>query len=191
MRVRLKKLKQSNVVLSRRFAFPPDAKPSDRFTVTVRYLSPAIFAEKQEQMKVKVVGANGKNVAEPDADELRKALVNDILIHTVEKIDDVDDKGESLGGVPIRKLRGLIQMSPEVIAESGGLEAVLSGDATSSSPGIREEALDNITVLLEESPEFFNWLMKVCGDLSNFQDEDWEKQAKNSGSGHDTNTAQQ
>jgi hypothetical protein len=175
--MRLSQLKKESVI-TRRFAFPPEAKPTDRFTVDLSYLSPALFAEKREQVKVKIVGGGRKRASdEINEQEFKKLLISDVLVHTIKKIE----------GCTLRKLRRLVSMSPEAVAAAGGLDTELVMDPGGEK---KQESLDNITDLLDECPDFFNWLVNVATDLGNFQDEEWEEQVGNLKPGQATSTAQ-
>jgi hypothetical protein len=177
--MRLSQLKGKESVITRRFAFPPNAKPSERFTVNVHYLSPALFDEQREKVKVKIVDGGGKRKGseEISESEFKKLLIADILVRTIEKIE----------GCTIAKLRRLVNMSADAVAAAGGLDAVVPMDPT--DPATKDEAIDNISFLLAECPEFFNWLVNVCTDLGNHQDEEWEEQVGNLRAGQATNSA--
>jgi hypothetical protein len=167
-RIRIGSVKGDGMGLQRTYAYPAEAPHSERFHVTLKYLSPSLFAEQQDKNRIKVKsnGRRGREAEEPSIKQYRETMAKEVLIRAVSEIT----------GVTLRKLKRLIVLKADEVKALGGLDAEVEMDQ------------ENILDLLNVSFDFWQFVFETCTDIREFQDEDWEEQVGNSESGLPTNT---
>jgi hypothetical protein len=165
--MKLQQLKGDGGDLTRTFAYPTEAPIPERFNVVIRYLSPALFTETQEKVKVKVLGPRRKG-QEPELDmkKFKEVLASEVLSKAIVKIE----------GCTIGKLKRLVPLSSEAVKSAGGLDTAV--DLDPSGPN-SIEAADNVQFLLTNCADLFDFVLEVSTNLAHFQDDDWEKQLGN------------
>lgn len=176
--------------LVRTFDFTPAVHAGQRLRVTLKHRPKRVLDDDVEKARVRLVGRSRFGTAEALEDQQREMqqLFTGILAGLVVKVaappdgDEVESKP-----VTVRHLQPLLCLSPEQIAKFGGLDAIVEMDP--GDPKQQKSAKANIQTLIAESGEFQKFVSDICGDVSWFQDEEWEIEVKNSVSGADMSSA--
>jgi len=161
----LKSLEPKSDELIRTFWFPENSDDATGFTVRLQYLSPEVLADLQE--KIKVRRGNPAASANVSPVELRRGIVNELLLSAVVKCE----------GVNLGKLCRLIPLAASKVASAGGLATAVDMDP--AAQGKSEEARENLLHLLNSCDKFATWALQTCQDISKFQSDDWEAEVKN------------
>lgn len=175
--------------LVRTFDFTPAVHAGQRLRITLKHRPKRVLDDDVEKARVRLVGRSRFGTAEALEDQQREMqqLYTGILADLVVKIQaPPEGDGAEASPVKVRHLQPLLCLSVEQVGKFGGLDAVIEMDPTDPA---QKSAKDNIKTLIAESGETQKFVSDICGDVSWFQDEEWEKEIKNSVSGVDSSSA--
>lgn len=175
-----------------RFVYRPSNADALPFVVELSYLSPALYDDTVQKEKVKHVGRRRSQAPEMSVEnlrELQELLNRQILLPAVHTIRSAEIGADGhFKPATWRHVAKLVLVRPEAVQQAGGWDAAVNLDATAADDKLREEAKQNILFLLNRCDDFNQWVTDVVRDISQFQDEDWETQLKNSVTGPDSSS---